>query len=59
MTDEKRIKRITKLLNDLDLDVMTYDEYMESIYNQSVKDIVDGLWQFYCFANDIRDTLNM
>ena len=59
MTDEDRIERITKLLNDLDLDEMTYDEYMGSIYDQSVKDIVDGLWRFYCFANDISDTLNM
>lgn len=59
MTDEDKIKRISKCLNDLHLKDMTRDEYEEKIMQQSIYDIIDELWYFYCFVSDVCDTLNM
>lgn len=59
MTDKERIDRISKLLNELDFAEVTHEEYKESIYYESVNDIVSTLWRLYCFVSDVRDTLNM
>ena len=59
MTAEEQIQRITGLLNALDLADMCREEYEEEFMNQSVNDIKDEMWQLYCFASDVCNTLNM
>ena len=59
MTPEKQIKRITELLNDLSLDDVSREEYDKQIMKQSLNDIIDELWEFYCFAEDVCNTLNL
>lgn len=59
MTAEERIKRITGLLNDLDLDAMCYEEYETEFMKQSVNNLKDEMWRLYCFASDVCDTLNI
>lgn len=59
MTPEEQIKRITELLNDLSLDDVSREEYEKQIMKQSLNDIIDELWEFYCFAEDVCNTLNL
>lgn len=59
MTAEEQIKRITKLLNDMDLDTITRTEFEKEFPNQSINEIKDEMWRLYCFASDVCDTLNM
>ena len=59
MTAEEQIRRITGLLNDLDLVDMCREQYEEEFMDQSVNDIKDELWEMYCFASDVCNTLNM
>lgn len=60
MTDAEQIKRITKLLNDLNLRTMTREELASEMMNDcTFKDIEYAMWFLYCFASDVRDTLNM
>lgn len=59
MKAEEQIKRITKLLNDISLDTITRTEFEEEFPKQSINEIKDEMWQLYCFASDIRDTLIM
>ena len=59
MTAEEQIKRITELLNDLSLDDVSREEYEKQIMKQSLNDIIDELWEFYCFVEDVCNTLNL
>lgn len=59
MTPEEQIKRITKLLNELSLDEITYEEFEEEFLKGSINDIKEEMWLLYCFANDVCYTLNM
>lgn len=59
MTAEEQIRRITGLLNDLDLSDMCREEYEVEFMEQSVNDIKDEMWRMYCFASDVCNTLNM
>ena len=59
MTAEEQIKRITKLLNDMDLNDVSYAKFEEMFMKQSINDIRDELWRMYCFTEDVCITLNM
>ena len=56
---EEQIIRITELLNDLSLDDVSREKYEKKIMKQSLNDIIDELWEFYCFAEDVCNTLNL
>jgi len=58
MAPEEQIKRITGLLNELDLDDMCYEEYETEFMKQSVNTIKEEMWRLYCFVNDVCNTLN-
>lgn len=59
MTAEEQIMRLTKLLNELDLTDVTQDEMIKTLHNLSFNEIVEEMWQLYCFASDVCVTLNM
>lgn len=59
MTDEKRIERIGKLLNDLSLDDLEWDEFMHKFERMSLIELKDEMWRIFCFVEDVADTLNM
>ena len=59
MTDTEQIKRITDLLNDLNLDSMTREELESELMDCTFNDIKEEMWRLYCFASDVCDTLNM
>lgn len=68
MTREEQLKRITKLMNDLDLKEMihtelwqekTRTELWQEIRGLSIDEIEELTWSWYCFIIDIYDTLNM
>lgn len=58
MTDTEKIKRITKLLNDLSLDDISRDHLETELMNTSINEIIEFIWELYCFASDVCDTLN-
>lgn len=59
MTTKEQIERITKLLNELNLDDITSAEFDEMFPKQSINDLKDELWRMYCFAEDVCVTINM
>lgn len=62
MTPGEQVKRIIKLLNELSLDEITYEEFEEEFLKGLINDTKEEmwlLWLLYCFANDVCDTLNM
>lgn len=68
MTKDEQLKRITNLMNDLDLKEMihtelwqekTRAELWQEIRGLSIDDIEELMWDWYRFIIDIYDTLNM
>ncbi len=59
MTDEKRIERIEGLLNDLNLDDMSWYDFVNKFEKMSLADLKDEMWKIICFVDDVADTLNM
>lgn len=59
MTAEKKIQRISELLNDMALADMRREEYEAEFMKQSVNDLKDEMWRMYCFASDVCNTLNI
>lgn len=53
MTTKEQIKRITGLLNDLNLNDISREDFEKEIMDNSINDIMDELWRLYCFAKDI------
>lgn len=58
MSDEERIKRITKMLTESDFDAYTQEELFKEIDNSSINEIKDCIWELYCFMSDVREILN-
>ena len=67
MTQEEQLKRITDLMNDLDLKMIhtelwqekTRTELWQEISGLSIDKIEELMWSWYCFIIDIYDMLNM
>ena len=68
MTREEQLKRITNLMNDLDLKEMihtelwqekTRTELWQEIRGLSIDEIEELMWCWYRFIIDVYDTLNM
>ena len=57
MTAEEKIKKITELFTNLNLDDMCYEEYEAAFVEQSVNDLKDEMWRLYCFASNVGYTL--
>lgn len=58
MSDEERIKRITKILIESDFDTYTREELFKEIDNSSINEIKDCIWELYCFMSDVCEILN-
>lgn len=58
MSDEERIKRITKILIESSFDAYTRDELFKEIDNSSINEIKDYIWELYCFMSDVCEILN-
>ena len=53
-----QIKRVKELVKELNLEeVATKDEFYTDIDKNSINEIRDIMWKFYCFACDVSDTL--
>ncbi len=68
MTAEEQLKRITDLMNNLDLKEMihtelwqekTRTELWQEIRRLSIDDIEELTWGWYCFIIDVYCTLNV
>lgn len=59
MTTEQKLERIKKLVKELNLAEVTKDEFYSEIEEQRLVDIKDEMWELYCFANDVVNTINM
>ena len=58
MNNTEKIKRIESLLNDMSLEDLTYNELEKYIMKLSIEHIIDEMWQLYCFAEDVCNTVN-
>ena len=58
MTDKDKIKKISKLLNDLGLADISKEEFDKGILDASINEIKEELWRAYCFVEDICDVIN-
>lgn len=59
MTDKKRIERIEGLLANLNLDDMSWYDFVNKFEKMSLADLKDEMWKIICFVEDVADTLNM
>ena len=58
MADEEKVKRISKLLNDLRLSDYTKDELSLQIDNMTITEIKEFTWKLKCFVDDVCCTLD-
>lgn len=58
MTDEERIKRITKILIESGFDAYTQEELFKEIDNSSINEIKEYIWKLYCIMSDVCEILN-
>lgn len=58
MTAEEQIKRITDIVNELNLDEMTEDNMWVEMRGKSFNEIFDDMWELYTAIGDIVDVLN-
>ena len=57
MTNKECLKRIAKLTDELNIADVMKEAYIKALKNASFNDIKDELWEFYCFACDIKSVL--
>lgn len=59
MTREQKIELIEKLVKDLKLAEVAKEEFYSEIEEQRLVDIKNEMWELYCFANDVTNTMKM
>ena len=59
MTNEERIKQITKVVNDLNLDDLGESDFWEEMKNKNFNDLYNDIWKLRCAIDFIVDVLNM
>ena len=58
MTNKEFRNRVAKLTEELALvEGLTKDECKKDLENASFNDILDELWEFYCYVSDIKSAL--
>lgn len=59
MTNKECLNRIATLVEELNISdsVISKDEYLEAIKDATFNEIVDEIWDYYCFVSDVRSTL--
>lgn len=57
MTNIECLKKIAELLEELDVADVPKDEYLEALKDASFNEISDEIWNYYCFACDIKSAL--
>ncbi len=60
MTDRDKLRRIEKLFEEADItDDYTKDTLFADLENKTIANIKDIVWNLYCFAIDVHNTLNI
>lgn len=59
MTNKECLNRIAILVNELNIpdSVIQKDEYLEALEDATFNEIVDEIWDYYCFVCDVKDAL--
>lgn len=58
MTPGEKIKRIKALVYDLDLiSYITPDVMKEEMHECTFYEILETLWELYCFASDVKEVI--
>ena len=59
MTNNECLNRIAKLVEELNISdsVIPKDEYLEAIKDATFNEIVDEIWDYYCFVCDVKGAL--
>lgn len=59
MTAEQKLERIKNLIKESALADVSKDDFYNEIEEQRLVDIKDEMWELYCLAQDIENTINM
>ena len=59
MTNKECLNRIATLVEELNISdsVISKDEYLEAIKDATFNEIVDEIWDYYCFVSDVKSAL--
>ena len=58
MTDQEKLERISKFLDELDMPIYSRDNICDLIENSTIKKIKDQFWELYCFVEDVGYVIN-
>lgn len=58
MTDQEKINKIGKFLDELAMPSYSYSDVCNKVENSTVKEIKDQFWELCCFVENVCGVIN-